>query len=80
MFIPSAMPLVTLVFLNHLYYWFSNLKILPLQNVKAFLRRGTAREMLLCYKEALQGENLRSFQLNFILASRPLLHGSNRNY
>lgn len=29
----------------------------PVQNVKAYLRRGTARESLLCYKEAAQGEN-----------------------
>ena len=28
-----------------------------MQNVKAYLRRGTARETLICYKEALQGEN-----------------------
>lgn len=31
--------------------------LLFVQNVKAYLRRGTARESLLCYKEAAEGKN-----------------------
>lgn len=35
-----------------------------MQNVKAYLRRGTARESLLLYKEAIKGE---SYDFSFSL-------------
>jgi len=31
--------------------------IISMQNVKAYLRRGAARESLLCYEEALEGKS-----------------------
>lgn len=38
--------------------------IVSVQNVKAYLRRGTARESLLRYKEAAKGKNLDFTQFN----------------
>lgn len=41
--------------------------ILRVQNVKAYLRRGTARESLIRYKEAAQGERILVFLYNLDL-------------